>query len=212
MKHKDILRFDVTVTIRHYAHYVAPRFMRGSTSSQTSIPITCERFLENNHGFLLSVICSLPGYVPESLIQLERRIVFEVQRDLEVESNSCTDSKCREFSLALDIFIDVVQYEERDDEEDAMIEIEESMQQGVVMVPASDEAIQSLKAFTDSSFLKIEKCNICMDKFEVDEGDDQDDVLSMPCNHVFHRECIVKWLQTSHTCPLCRYPMPTAYD
>ncbi|KAL2344042.1 hypothetical protein Fmac_005327 [Flemingia macrophylla] len=210
VRSKDILRFDVGVTHRHYEGYVAPRFMTRETVLQTSVPITCESFLENNHGFLRSVLWSSSQDIPESLKQLERRIVLRVQEDLEVQTNTCTDSdsKCQEYSLSLDILIETVQHAVNNDDEEEDAVIEESMQQGVPMIPASNEAIHSLKACTDSLFLKTETCNICMEKFE----DDQDQLLSMPCTHVFHAHCIVKWLQISHTCPLCRYPMPTAED
>ncbi|MBA0720931.1 hypothetical protein Golax_008526 [Gossypium laxum] len=48
------------------------------------------------------------------------------------------------------------------------------------------------------------ECAICLNEFS--EGDE---VASMPCTHVFHDGCIVKWLKTSHLCPLCRFQMPT---
>ncbi|XP_030473021.2 E3 ubiquitin-protein ligase BIG BROTHER-like [Syzygium oleosum] len=34
---------------------------------------------------------------------------------------------------------------------------------------------------------------------------------SMPCCHVYHRECIAKWLKKSRTCPLCRFKLPSTY-
>ena len=30
-------------------------------------------------------------------------------------------------------------------------------------------------------------------------------LVRMPCRHIFHNACIKKWLQTSGTCPCCRY-------
>lgn len=105
------------------------------------------------------------------------------------------------------------------DNDDMHAVMEESMLD-FRMIPATKEAIQmSLKKSTVVK--ENESCTICMEKFDVvsDGGDDQDDddnnvtkSCAMPCNHVFHRQCIVSWLQTSHVCPLCRYPLPTASD
>ncbi|XP_038980622.1 E3 ubiquitin-protein ligase RNF181-like [Phoenix dactylifera] len=35
------------------------------------------------------------------------------------------------------------------------------------------------------------------------------EVTAMPCSHEFHRTCLGKWLEKSHLCPLCRFPLPT---
>ncbi|KAG4200790.1 hypothetical protein ERO13_A05G235850v2 [Gossypium hirsutum] len=48
------------------------------------------------------------------------------------------------------------------------------------------------------------ECAICLDEFS--EGEK---VVSMPCTHVFHDGCIIKWLKTSHLCPLRQFQMPT---
>ncbi|KAK8259897.1 hypothetical protein V6Z11_D13G086200 [Gossypium hirsutum] len=31
----------------------------------------------------------------------------------------------------------------------------------------------------------------------------------MPCSHIFHGDCIEKWLKQNHYCPICRFEMPT---
>ena len=44
-----------------------------------------------------------------------------------------------------------------------------------------------------------DECTICISPFENGE------VLScLPCDHRFHEECIVPWLDRSSTCPLCK--------
>ncbi|KAG8367710.1 hypothetical protein BUALT_Bualt16G0101300 [Buddleja alternifolia] len=73
------------------------------------------------------------------------------------------------------------------------------------MVPASDSSIESLetKILVDDHGT----CSICLEEFLVDgvcEG------VCMPCKHIFHGDCIQKWLRTSHYCPICRYEMPTS--
>ncbi|RKP34049.1 hypothetical protein BJ085DRAFT_20426, partial [Dimargaris cristalligena] len=31
----------------------------------------------------------------------------------------------------------------------------------------------------------------------------------MPCQHIFHEECLFPWLEVSNTCPTCRYELLT---
>jgi len=43
------------------------------------------------------------------------------------------------------------------------------------------------------------QCATCMETFVWKET-----VARLDCDHIFHRECIVPWLQKCNTCPLCR--------
>ncbi|GMY20636.1 RING-H2 finger protein ATL16-like [Fagus crenata] len=47
------------------------------------------------------------------------------------------------------------------------------------------------------------ECMICMQEFQVGL-----ELARMPYSYVYHEDCIVQWLETSHFCPLCRYTMP----
>ncbi|GJN37300.1 hypothetical protein PR202_gb26236 [Eleusine coracana subsp. coracana] len=42
-------------------------------------------------------------------------------------------------------------------------------------------------------------CCICLSKFSNDE-----DLRELPCAHVFHMECVDKWLEINALCPLCK--------
>jgi hypothetical protein len=117
------------------------------------------------------------------------------------------------FPLLLRILVDIHPTEERRTElERASVEeamVEESMQI-VKMIPASNDALLSLKAYS-----LPRTCTICMERFHDDDdiekgSDDNSDVKvsAMPCGHIFHYNCILQWLQKGHVCPLCRYAMP----
>ena len=47
---------------------------------------------------------------------------------------------------------------------------------------------------------KEKKCSICLLKYQ------KPDILKeFPCNHIYHKNCILKWLNNSNICPLCKY-------
>lgn len=65
----------------------------------------------------------------------------------------------------------------------------------------ADAYINSFKKKrTTSSFSKKHECSICL-KIGVNEY-----VTTLQCSHLFHVECIAKWLRENHnTCPMCRH-------
>ena len=40
------------------------------------------------------------------------------------------------------------------------------------------------------------ECSICLEECE--------NYIKLNCNHIYHYECISKWIKSSTTCPLCR--------
>jgi len=44
-----------------------------------------------------------------------------------------------------------------------------------------------------------EKCPVCLSEFENDER-----VRCLPCTHLFHMDCIDRWLSVNKKCPVCR--------
>ncbi|KAK4429772.1 E3 ubiquitin-protein ligase RING1-like [Sesamum alatum] len=53
-----------------------------------------------------------------------------------------------------------------------------------------------------SAWLK-EPCSICLEEFS-----DGVHGTRLPCRHMFHENCILRWLRRNHVCPLCRYQLP----
>ncbi|PKI75121.1 hypothetical protein CRG98_004456 [Punica granatum] len=70
---------------------------------------------------------------------------------------------------------------------------------------ASQHAISRLleraeEGWDDLASPDLESCPICLD----DMAGCNLELLKMPCQHVFHSLCIVRWLETTNSCPLCR--------
>ncbi|XP_023632998.1 E3 ubiquitin-protein ligase RNF181 isoform X2 [Capsella rubella] len=76
---------------------------------------------------------------------------------------------------------------------------------GYNRTPASKLVVKSLaRKIHDKVTSTGEECTICFEEFDNDERR----VVTLPCGHDFDYECVVKWFETNHTCPLCRFKLP----
>lgn len=51
-------------------------------------------------------------------------------------------------------------------------------------------------------------CAVCKDQFQLHTEDpDEQIIVTLPCKHPFHQPCILPWLKSSGTCPVCRYAL-----
>ena len=50
------------------------------------------------------------------------------------------------------------------------------------------------------STIKEDKCAICLQKYK-----GVDIIKEFCCKHIFHKKCLLKWLQNSNICPLCKH-------
>ena len=48
--------------------------------------------------------------------------------------------------------------------------------------------------------IKEDICAICLQKYK-----GVDIIKEFPCKHIFHKNCILKWIENSNICPLCKY-------
>lgn len=56
-----------------------------------------------------------------------------------------------------------------------------------------------MKKITPPQYIERLECPICLNSFEYNI-----EYPSLTCGHMFHQECIQPWLETNHTCPVCR--------
>uniref|UniRef100_G3W1K7 RING finger protein 122 n=1 Tax=Sarcophilus harrisii TaxID=9305 RepID=G3W1K7_SARHA len=59
-----------------------------------------------------------------------------------------------------------------------------------------------LKGDAKKLHLYGQTCAVCLEDFK---GKDELGVL--PCQHAFHRKCLVKWLEVRCVCPMCNKPI-----
>lgn len=52
---------------------------------------------------------------------------------------------------------------------------------------------------TQDQVRKSLQCSVCWEDFRLDEP-----VRKLPCEHVYHENCIIPWLELHGTCPICR--------
>jgi hypothetical protein len=71
----------------------------------------------------------------------------------------------------------------------------------VVVLPREFEKFPHYTVTSDSMAMYKEKeCHVCLCPFELEEA-----LTSLPCKHVFHRNCIYNWVcKQSSKCPVCR--------
>ena len=68
----------------------------------------------------------------------------------------------------------------------------------------SDDIIKSFPVSKIKNVKKLsedkKKCSICLEKFK-----NNDNTMIIPCTHLFHPNCIQKWMKIKNICPICKY-------
>lgn len=63
------------------------------------------------------------------------------------------------------------------------------------------DAVTQRVLLTDTPDLASERCTICLEHFKDDPCLHLRQITK--CHHMFHEECIEKWLSKNKTCPIC---------
>lgn len=77
-------------------------------------------------------------------------------------------------------------------------------------VPATEQIIEKLprEVLMEGSTMLERDCAVCKEQFSLQTEDpDEQIVVTLPCNHPFHMACILPWLKSSGTCPVCRHAL-----
>jgi len=82
---------------------------------------------------------------------------------------------------------------------DEHLEQLEALRERLRAYPASREDIEQLPTVAITSEHKGFHCSICVEDFREEEN-----VLKLPCDHLFHKKCIVPWSELHNSCPVCR--------
>lgn len=63
--------------------------------------------------------------------------------------------------------------------------------------PADQSVISSLPRVRSRIFHK--QCPVCLEDFEPGS-----EAVQLPCNHLYHEECLKPWMEEHNTCAVCR--------
>ncbi|KAF3446794.1 hypothetical protein FNV43_RR11974 [Rhamnella rubrinervis] len=70
--------------------------------------------------------------------------------------------------------------------------------------PAAKSAVSELPTVEIASEEEAIVCAICKDVMNIGEK-----AKKLPCGHGYHGDCIVPWLGSRNSCPVCRFELPT---
>ncbi|CAI9116973.1 OLC1v1018277C1 [Oldenlandia corymbosa var. corymbosa] len=70
--------------------------------------------------------------------------------------------------------------------------------------PAAKSAVEALETVEIKTESQVLACAVCKDTVGVGEM-----AKRLPCGHGYHGDCIVPWLGSRNTCPVCRFELPT---
>ena len=95
--------------------------------------------------------------------------------------------------------------DEENDEEEEEDNNKENNQENQIFNTKKKKLILDLNEFQYKhikkySKIKEKKCSICLVKYKK-----SDLIKELPCNHIFHKNCILKWIEISNVCPICKY-------
>ena len=129
----------------------------------------------------------------------------EEEEDDEEEEEEEDDDEEEENENNNDEGNDSEESDEENDEEEEEDSNEENNKKVQIFNDKKKQLILDLNEFQYKhikkySKIKEKKCSICLVKYKK-----SDLIKELPCNHIFHKNCILKWIEKSNVCPICKY-------
>lgn len=77
-------------------------------------------------------------------------------------------------------------------------------EENIYIKAISDEGIEQLKKLHYKKYLFN---NQCMCSISMEEFKENEEIIQLPCDHIFKSESILKWVKENPTCPICRFEL-----
>ena len=116
------------------------------------------------------------------------RINFSNNNNINIEDNDYSD----DFGFEDEEFEENENNEENEEDEDLFLK-----KKNQFILELDEFQFKHLKKY---SALREDKCPICLVKYK-----SSDIIKEFSCKHIFHKNCIFKWLKTSNVCPICKH-------
>lgn len=179
-----------------------------AASSRVSIIVNLFEFIERSDFYTFS-----PSAIPMVIMNMEKVAVDdndesavidedEILRQVQEQRELLRVAARADFGFDFSFYFETPMTTEEEDEFDAVAS--ESMEVdtwGIKTMPASEAAIAALEKVYHGEVEGDHRCVIC-------DEDGEKEFTRMPCLHVFHTNCLVTWLRTNGSCPLCRFQLP----
>lgn len=129
-------------------------------------------------------------HVPFCLSYLTNDIV-SCGRDLWNGRNNSLSYGDLGVNVIIHVFVDQLPVDHED--QTAMIRFEAATKESI-------GGLERVRIEDEGSDHMVVSCLVCLEDVLVGS-----EAIKLPCSHLYHKDCIVEWLQSSKFCPLCRF-------